>query len=265
MRWRCLPWRAALLVLVGFNGLLSGCAAPGPRVESDPWEGFNRGVFGFNKTLDKTIVKPIAMGYQAALPSFANKGVTNFFNNLDDVVVAINQLLQGKPEMALMDTSRLVWNTTVRLLGFVDVATHLDLPKHNEDFGQTMGVWGYTPGPYLVLPVLGPSTARDAIGLIPDWFVFDPINYTELSFWERLSVTAVKFIDIRADLLGASTIVDTAALDEYTFIRDAFLQRRQYLIYDGNPPEEEWEEEFFDDELEDEPEDEEPPGEEDEA
>ncbi len=171
----------------------------------------------------------------------------------------------GKPEMALMDASRLVWNTTVGLLGFVDVATHLDLPKHNEDFGQTMGVWGFTPGPYLVLPILGPSTARDAIGLVPDEFVFHPINYTELSFWERVSVTAVELIDARADLLGASTIVDTAALDEYTFIRDAFLQRRQYLIYDGNPPEEDWEEELFEDELEDEPEDEEPPGEEDEG
>ena len=228
-------------------------------MESDPWEGFNRAVHGFNKTADETLIKPIATGYKNATPAFVNRGITNFFSNLDDVVVIANQILQGKPREAVSDFSRLVWNTTAGLLGFIDVATHMDLPKHNEDFGQTLGRWGYTPGPFLMLPFLGPSTARDTIGLIPDWFVFDPVNYSGASFTQRLGLLAVKFIDIRADLLSASTIVDTAALDEYTFVRDAALQRRQYLVYDGNPPEEEFDEELFEDELEEEElEDEEP-------
>ncbi len=258
--------RSVLLSLLGLTALLTGCATVTHPVESDPWEGFNRRVFGFNKTLDETLIKPIATGYKNATPDLVDRGVTNFFSNLDDVIVIANQILQGKPREALSDFSRLVWNSTAGILGFIDVATHLDLPKHTEDFGQTLGRWGYTPGPYLVLPILGPSTARDTIGLIPDWFVFDPVNYTDLSRWERLSLTAVKFIDIRADLLGASAIVDTAALDEYTFIRDAFLQRRQYLVYDGDPPEEDFDEEFLEEELEeeleDELEDEEPPAEE---
>ena len=243
-------WRPARFLLLGASAWLTGCATTSaPPVESDPWEGFNRAVYGFNKTADETLIKPIATGYQAITPDFLDRGITNFFNNLDDVVVLANQILQGKPQEAVSDFSRLVWNSTVGLLGFIDVATHLDLPKHNEDFGQTLGRWGYTPGPYLVLPILGPHTARDAIGLIPDWFLFDPLNYTDLSFRQRLAVAAVKYIDIRADLLSASTIVDTAALDEYTFIRDAYLQRREYLIYDGNPPEEEFDEELFEDEL----------------
>ena len=253
-------WRSVLLLLLGGNALLTGCATPGPPVESDPWEGFNRAVYGFNKTADETLIKPIATGYKNATPAFVNRGITNFFSNLDDVIVIANQILQGKPQEAVSDFSRLVWNTTAGLAGFIDVATHMDLPKHNEDFGQTLGRWGYTPGPFLMLPFLGPSTARDTIGLIPDWFVFDPVNYSGASFSQRMGLLAIKFIDIRADLLSASTIVDTAALDEYTFIRDAFLQRRQYLIYDGNPPEEEFDEELFEDELEEEQlEDEEPP------
>ncbi len=262
MRSTRLLWRSALLLLLGLNALLTGCATVSHPVESDPWEGFNRGVFGFNKTLDETLIKPIATGYQNLTPDLVDSGVTNFFSNLDDVVVIANQILQGKPREALSDFSRLVWNSTAGLLGFIDVATHLDLPKHTEDFGQTLGRWGYTPGPYLVLPILGPSTARDTVGLIPDWFLFDPVNYTDLSFKQRLALTAVKFIDIRADLLAASDIVDTAALDEYTFIRDAFLQRRQYLVYDGDPPEPEFDEELLEDEFEDELEEEEPAAEE---
>ena len=238
-----------ILLLLSNLAAISGCAGRGDlRDPRDPWEGFNRGVFHFNKMLDETIAKPVATGYKFIMPGPLDKGVTNFFSNLDDVVVFFNNILQGKFERALMDFTRVAWNSTWGLLGFIDSAGALGLPKSREDFGQTLAVWGFDSGPYVVIPLLGPSTVRDGIGKVPDFFILSPL-YNRQSNEVRWGLVALNLIDKRADLLGATTIVDTAALDEYAFVRDAFLQQRRYLIYDGNPPEEELDEEFFEDEF----------------
>lgn len=233
------------LLLLGIVAVFSGCAGPeGLQKTEDPWEKLNRGTFHFNKIVDETIAKPIATGYKAIMPGPLDRGVTNFFSNLNEPVVVFNDLLQAKWERALFDTTRFACNSTWGLLGLIDVAGRLGLAKNREDFGQTLAVWGFESGPYLVLPFLGPSTFRDGLGKIPDFFLLSPLynRQKERVRWELLALQA---IDTRADLLGATTIVGTAALDEYTFIRDAYLQQRRYLIYDGNPPEEELPEDFF--------------------
>jgi len=213
---------------------LSGCASVGETDPEDPFESYNRAIYSFNDGLDRAVIKPIAQGYNAVLPNPVNKGISNFFSNLDDVVVLFNDILQFKFEQALSDTGRIVFNTTFGLLGFIDVSTELQLPKHNEDFGQTLGYWGVDSGPYFVLPILGPSTIRDTGGIVVDSFV-DPINEVEHSD-DRLGLFVLKGIDTRAGLLSASTILEEAALDPYLFVRGAYLQRRQSLVFDGNPP-----------------------------
>lgn len=213
---------------------LSGCASIAETDPEDPFESYNRAIYAFNDGLDRAIVKPVAQGYNAVLPDPVNKGISNFFSNLDDVVVVFNDLLQFKLEQALTDTGRIVFNSTFGLLGFIDVSSSLQLPKHNEDFGQTLGYWGLDTGPYFVLPVLGPSTIRDTGGVIVDSFV-DPLGEFETDD-DRLALYVLKGIDTRAGLLSASKILEEAALDPYLFVRDAYLQRRQNLVYDGNPP-----------------------------
>lgn len=225
---------ASLIIISA--GFLSGCAAPGPTEEQDPFEGFNRAMYSFNDTVDKAILKPIAQGYDAALPAPASKGVSNFFSNIDDVVVIFNDLLQFKFSQAAHDTGRIFFNTTVGLLGFLDVATAMDLPKHNEDFGQTLGYWGVGDGPYLVLPFFGPSSVRDTVGLIGDIYV-DPV-YDITPERDRNLTAFVRTIDKRAGLLSASKVLKEAALDPYLFVRDAYLQKRKNDVYDGHPPEE---------------------------
>ena len=215
---------------------LGGCASNETREEHDPWEPLNRGLYTVNDTADQLVLKPVAQGYRWVTPDPLERGVTNFFSNLDDFLVIINDLLQFKLNQAISDTSRLLVNSTMGVLGLIDVATGLDLPKHEEDFGLTLGRWGVPPGPYMVLPLLGPSTVRDTVGLIPE-FLLDPINWfepTEL----RYGLIALRVIDTRANLLDASKVLEEAALDPYIFTRDAFLQRRRYLVYEGNPPEE---------------------------
>jgi phospholipid-binding lipoprotein MlaA len=214
---------------------VAGCATT-ERVpdERDPLEGFNRAVYTFNETFDETLGKPIARGYKAATPEPVDRGVTNFFDNIDDVVIAINNVLQGKPGDAASDLGRFALNSTFGMLGFIDVATPVGLRKHEEDFGQTLGVWGVGSGPYLVLPFLGPNTVRSTAGFVVDinldlvWDIDDP--------GARNASLAVKLIDQRADLLQATTIVEEAALDRYAFIRNAYLQRRNFLVHDGDPP-----------------------------
>lgn len=236
------------LLPLGIVALFSGCAGPGAlQTTKDPWEKFNRGTFHFNKIVDETLAKPIATGYKAIMPGPLDKGVTNFFSNLNEPVVVFNDLLQARWERALFDTTRFVCNSTWGLVGLIDVAGALGLAKNREDFGQTLAVWGFESGPYLVLPFLGPSTVRDGLGKIPDFFLVSPL-YNRQEDKVRWGLLALDAIDTRADLLGATSIVDTAALDEYTFIRDAYLQQRRYLIYDGNPPEEELPEDFFEEE-----------------
>ncbi|MDH5594865.1 MAG: VacJ family lipoprotein [Gammaproteobacteria bacterium] len=216
--------------------LLSACASIPSEVrdESDPFEGFNRTMYSFNETVDDYVMKPVAKGYNFVMPDFANKGVTNFFSNIDDVVVMVNDLFQFKFSHAGRDLGRIGINSTIGLLGFIDVASMWDIPKRDEDFGQTLGHWGLGTGPYLVLPLLGPSDIRDASGRIVDSFI-DPITYVR-PIESRNGLIILEAIDIRADLLSASRVFEEAALDPYLFVRDAYLQRRQNQVFDGAPP-----------------------------
>jgi phospholipid-binding lipoprotein MlaA len=220
-----------------FGILLSASCATldGPPNPDDPLESYNRAMFTFNETMDEYVVTPVAKGYNYVMPDAVNTGITNFFNNLDDVVVFFNSLLQFKLHEAVSTSARIVWNTTIGLFGFIDVATSFDLPKYNEDFGQTLAVWGVDSGPYFVLPFLGPSTVRDGLALPVDWFAFDPV-FQDKELKVTLSLLVVRFTDRRADLLTATNIIDETAPDKYAFIRDAYMQRREYLIYDGEPP-----------------------------
>ena len=197
-----------------------------------------------NDGLDKVLLKPVATVYKTVLPQFVRTGVTNFYNNLYDVLTALNNLLQGKIGDAVSDVGRIAVNTTVGLAGFIDVATEVGLEKHKEDFGQTLGRWGINSGPYLQIPFFGPSSFRDGVGSVVD-FKLDPIRY----IWRdhiptRNSVWALYVVNLRANLLDSTKILDEAALDPYEFQRDAYLQRRRNLVYDGNPPPEKDEEDI---------------------
>jgi phospholipid-binding lipoprotein MlaA len=213
---------------------LSACATTGgdPR---DPWEGLNRKTYAFNDALDRAVMKPIAQGYQKVTPGFAQEGVNNFYSNLEDIGTTLNNFAQGKLKEGAGDAARFVVNTVVGIFGLWDVATPMGLEKHDEDFGQTLGWWGVPPGPYFVIPLLGPSTARDAPAraVDPSWFYNDYLP--DRVYWTWWGVDKVR---TRANLLKAEGIVDQAALDKYTFIRDAWWQRRQNQVFDGNPPKE---------------------------
>ncbi len=221
------------LLVLGMTLWLSACASTG---EPDPWEPFNRSMYGFNEKLDEYLAKPLAKGYRAITPEPVDRGITRFFANLDDVQVALNNLLQGKPVLAISDAGRVVINSTIGLLGFLDPASDLGLEKHDEDFGQTLGKWGFSTGPYLVLPVIGPSNVRDAVGFAGDWVV-NPIYRRIDSATISWSLYGIRYIDRRADLLGTSEVLESAAMDPYSFVRESYLQRRRHLVYDGNAPE----------------------------
>lgn len=224
--------RALLVCGVACFALLGGCASTGnPR---DPLEPINRGIYHFNDGVDQLLLRPVSEAYRGVLPQFMRTGVHNFFSNINDVIVALNNLLQAKFLNAVSDVGRIVVNTTVGLLGVLDVATELGLEKHQEDFGQTLGYWGIGDGPYLVLPILGPSNLRDTVGLFVD-FKTDPITYVDPSR-DRNVLWGVRMINRRSELLDTTTILETAALDPYEFLRDAYLQRRRNLVYDGSPP-----------------------------
>ena len=226
----------------------SGCATiEGPANPDDPFESFNRSMFAFNESVDKYAFKPAAKGYNFIMPDIASKGVSNFFSNVDDIVVFANQLLQFKIAAAIATSARIVFNTTFGLLGLIDVASEMDLYKHNEDFGQTLAVWGVPSGPFLVLPFIGPLTVRDTAGLAVDWTYFDPI-FRRQTLRASIATLTIKYIDIRAGLLKASNILDDTVSDKYSFVRDAYQLRREFLIYDGQPPEDFSEEELFKDE-----------------
>ncbi|MGB5453174.1 MAG: VacJ family lipoprotein [Sedimenticolaceae bacterium] len=228
--------RVALALLLGLTLGLAGCATGVDRDPRDPLEDFNRAVYSFNELLDRAILKPLAGGYAYITPAPVNRGVTNFFNNLADVTSAFNNLLQFKIGRAFSDVGRVAVNSTLGILGLMDVASNMNLPRYNEDFGQTLGVWGMEIGPYLVLPVVGPSSTRDGIGFVVDWFT-DPVYYLD-DRAVSLGLRGLNLIDTRSDLMNASRILDQAALDPYAFIRDGYIQRRRSLVYDGNPPEE---------------------------
>lgn len=226
------------LILIFSMTLLSACASvPGGPSEGDPFESYNRAMFSFNDTLDEYILEPVAEGYDAIMPSPAKTGVSNFFSNIGDIFVIINDILQFKFNQAIEDTSRFVFNSTIGLYGLIDVATPMGLPKHNEDLGQTLATWGVADGPYIVLPFFGPRTMRGTAGFIVET-AYDPINEIKDDN-ARYATFALRAVDTRYKLLKAGRIVDQAALDKYSFVRDAYLQLRKNLIYDGNPPEEE--------------------------
>lgn len=203
--------------------------------DSDPLEGFNRAMYTFNDNLDIYVLKPVAKGYRAVLPSPVRTGVSNFFGNLHDPVIMLNNLLQGKVVDAISDFWRFVTNTIVGIYGLFDVASELGLEKHTEDFGQTLGKWGAGEGFYVVWPFFGPSTLRDTGGDIVDWQVYPPNRMEEGSTRDKLY--ALEVVNRRAQLLDASDILEQAGgRDPYVFVREAFRQRRKNLIYDGNPP-----------------------------
>ncbi|MEE4379193.1 MAG: VacJ family lipoprotein [Candidatus Competibacteraceae bacterium] len=229
--------RLCVLLMLGLIIGLSGCASTETilRENPDPFEGYNRAMFGFNDKVDVVVLKPVAKGYQFIMPELLNDGVTNFFSNINDVIILFNDLLQLKFEQAAMDSSRIVFNTTFGLLGFFDVASrYMDLPKHNEDFGQTLGYWGVGEGYYFVLPLLGPSTTRDVWSILVD-SVVDPLQRFDTTL-ERLGTRVLYVIDLRAGLLRVERAFQNVQLDPYSFQRAAYLQRRRNLVFDGNPP-----------------------------
>lgn len=221
-------------LLVALVGLLGGCATSGnPK---DPIEGFNRAMYGFNEVVDTVLIKPVAQGYDAVLPSPVRTGVTNFFGNIADLFIGVNNLLQGKPDQAVSDLGRVLINSTVGILGLFDVASEAGLEKHEEDFGQTFGRWGIGDGAYVVLPIFGPRTVRDTAGFLLDVAVDPVANVNHVP--SRNSLLVLRLIDMRADLLPADKVIEEAALDKYSYVRDGYLQRRRNLIHDGNPPRE---------------------------
>ena len=223
-----------LLVVALAALLLSGCAATGSNPK-DPNEGFNRAMFNVNEGLDTVVAKPLAKGYDAAVPLPVKASVGNFFGNVGDAWVGINNGLQGKPGRGANDIGRLLINSTVGILGLFDVASEMGMPKHEEDFGQTLAVWGVGDGPYVFLPIIGPRTTRDTFGWMVDEAV-DPVWWGIDNMAVRNSAAALRFVDIRASLLPADKVVEEAALDKYAYIRDAYLQRRRSQIFDGRPP-----------------------------
>lgn len=225
-------FRALLLCSLISLTMLGGCASTGnPR---DPIEPLNRGVYQFNDALDKVLLKPAAEVYRGVLPQFVRTSVSNIFSNINDVIVALNNLLQGKFIDSVSDVGRIAVNSTIGVLGIFDVATHFGLEKHDEDFGQTLGYWGIGDGPYLVLPFFGPRNLRDTVGLFVDYKT-DPITYIDPTR-DRNIVQGVRIVNRRSELLETSKILETAALDPYEFVRDAYIQRRRNLVHDGSPP-----------------------------
>lgn len=230
------------IVLIAVLSGVSGCAT----TNKDPLEGINRGIYKFNDVADRYAMKPVAKAYKAVAPTPVRSGINNFFSNLGTLTTVVNDLLQLKFAQAFSDAGRFVINTTFGIAGFIDVASMDNVPKHQEDFGQTLGYWGVGSGAYLVLPILGPSTVRDASGLVVDTVTSDPIQYLHNIGQVRTynQVRLVQLVDRRTQLLDATDLVDNASIDPYAFMRDAYLQRRASLVQDGLVPQELLQDEF---------------------
>jgi len=248
---------AALALALGLA--LGGCATVNPSTggaaaaatpaaasadnPADPWENWNRKVYAFNDRLDAAVVRPVAEAYRDNVPQLVRTGVSNVLGNIGDAWSAVNHILQGKFGTGIEMTARVVTNTLAGFGGILDPATEFRLVKRPEDFGQTLGKWGLASGPYVVLPLFGPSTVRDAAGFIVDRQVSPS---TLPPTWKgQLSVASVELMDARTGLLGATQLLDQVALDKYSFVRDAYLSRRRDALYDGAPP--------MEDEFKDEP------------
>ncbi|WP_353572242.1 VacJ family lipoprotein [Candidatus Albibeggiatoa sp. nov. BB20] len=248
-------YRTALILCI-LPLFLSAC---GIAQKKDPFEKFNRAMYDLSNDLDMMVVRPAAEIYKAALPDPVDKGISNFFSNLGELTVITNDVLQFKFKQAVEDTGRFALNSTVGILGILDVATRFGLEKHYEDFGQTLGVWGVGQGPYLYIPGVGPSTIRDVAGRTVD-FSTDARTYMADSRTSNVSRAtelfdiidmsyAAELLDIRSDLIDMEAILGSAAIDKYSYIREAYLKRREYLVYDGDPPQDEVDEDFlFEDE-----------------
>ena len=227
-------------LILFFAVLMVGCASvPAGEQPSarDPWEPLNRSVFEFNEGLDAYVLKPVVTGYRFILPEFVRDGIYNVFSNYKDIYTALNNVLQGKPSYAFNDLMRVVVNTTMGLGGLIDLATPGGLEKHNEDFGQTLGVWGVPSGPYVVLPFFGPSSVRDTFGTVADIqtdYLFQYIDDVGL----RNGITALRVVNARNTYFEAGDLLDGAAIDKYSFMRDAYIQRREYQINEGREDEE---------------------------
>ena len=223
--------------------LLGGCASTGAtkaKHPRDPYEGFNRGIYRFNDVVDRATLKPVAKGYKKVTPEWLRRSVGNFFSNLQYPATIVNQLLQGKPGAAARDTGRLLTNTLLGFGGLLDPASRVGLDKNDEDLGQTLGVWGVPSGPYIMLPFLGPTTIRDAPSSFAEFFI-DPLTYADVK-WEVLwGMRALDIVDVRAQLLTLDPVI-ARSYDPYAFVRNSWLQRREYQVRDGDVPEENLEE-----------------------
>lgn len=231
-----------IILVMLFLGTLSGCATtPTTNGAADPLQPVNRLGYSINDTLDEALLKPIAETYEEYTPQLVRTGITNFFDNLNYLNVILNSFLQGKFDQGLSDAIRFIFNSTIGLAGLVDVGTVIGLPAHDEDLGQTFAVWGLGQGSYVYLPVAGPNT----VSTLPDMVIstyLNPLIYVTGVI--LFPLTAINIINKRANLLEATNIRDEAAIDSYIFTREAYLQRRTYLIYDGNPPTEGYEDIF---------------------
>ncbi len=216
--------------------LITACATTAPGAGSDPrdpYENYNRSMFTFNKTLDDNVLKPVATGYANVVPAVVRDAIGNFFANIGDVWTAANNYMQGKPKDGTTDLVRVIFNSTLGIVGLIDVATPIGLPKHEEDFGQTLGVWGAKSGPYFVLPLFGPSTVRDALAKPVDLYA-DPLTASnDVPVRAKNTGRALRLVDDRAAVLDSTAILEGVALDPYQFFRDAYLQRRESRVRDG--------------------------------
>ncbi|MEM7026989.1 MAG: VacJ family lipoprotein [Pseudomonadota bacterium] len=225
-----------LITLSVLLAIMTGCATTGGTdqvANNDPIEPTNRVFFNINESLDQNFIKPAAEAYVTMTPQPIRNAVTNFFDNLSYLNVVLNSFLQGKWDQGLQDSLRFLYNSTAGIGGLFDVATKIDMPKNDEDFGQTLATWGVDQGSYLYLPFFGPNTVRNTADFVPSTLL-NPLFYA--SGIVLLPVTALNAVNTRANLLEASNIRDEAALDTYTFTREAYLQQREFLIFDGNPP-----------------------------
>jgi phospholipid-binding lipoprotein MlaA len=225
-------WLAGLAAVALLS--LQGCASVKSADARDPWESMNRSVYNFNDAVDTLAIKPVAQIYVNVVPSFVRTGLHNVVSNLGDVWSMANSAMQLKGQHAAESFMRVTVNTVFGLGGLLDIATEMRLERHKEDFGQTLGHWGVKPGPYVVLPILGPSTLRDGLTLPVDYQGDATRQFSDQA--TRSSLTAVRIVDVRASLLKTVDTVKEASLDPYSFVRDAYLQKRENDVYDGNPP-----------------------------
>ena len=240
MSRRSVRGRALRLIGAAIAVALAGCttiqaARGGPGQRLDPWESWNRKVFNFNEDVDRAVLKPVATTYTNVVPQQVRRSVGNFFSNFADAWSAINNMLQGKFEAGFEDATRVGANTLFGLFGILDVASEMGLEHHYEDFGQTLGRYGVGAGAYVVLPILGPSSVRDAAAIPVDRLASPPAFFDGTR--TQIGLTVLQIVNTRAGLLGATRVIDDIALDKYTFIRDAYLQRRRSLVFDGDVPE----------------------------